>query len=515
MTKSKHETPRGEQIAKDNTILLTQVGSGLHGVTVEGHDDRDEMGICIPPKECVLGLEGFEQYQYRTQPEGHRSGPGDLDLVIYCHVPESLVLTANLEWRPIGSLSVGDRLVSFDEGPSVRDRHRHFATGTITAMQQRRASVVEVRTSEGITRVTPEHPFLVRKEGKITVGGQRTRTVWITAGELRPGDQIYSLPVWEEDRSWGGGYLAGQYDGEASLCLTTSGGCEVSSLSWAQKPGAEVFLVERLLSERGFKARAYATSNGCVNVHVAGGWSEQMRFLGSVRPRRLLRHARLSRLWEGRSLQACGRAIVESVTPVGVHDIIAMEVDSRTYIADGLLGHNSLQKWARLAAHGNPTVIMPLFAPDSEVVKIAWPGRDLRARSDLFISRDAGRRFLGYLNAQRERMLGLRSQRTNRPELVDVYGFDTKFAYHAIRLGVQGNELMTRGTITLPMPEPQRSWLRGIRTGSHTKDEVIEIVDELSEMLKVNTDNSDLPDKPNMTNLNSWLSDVHLAWWDR
>jgi hypothetical protein len=46
-----------------------------------GQDDRDEMGICVEPPE-YLGLSHFEQYLYRTQPEGHRSGPGDLDLTV-------------------------------------------------------------------------------------------------------------------------------------------------------------------------------------------------------------------------------------------------------------------------------------------------------------------------------------------------------------------------------------------------------------------------------------------------
>lgn len=40
-------------------------------------------GVCIEPPEYVIGLQRFEQYIYRTQPEGVRSGPGDLDLIVY------------------------------------------------------------------------------------------------------------------------------------------------------------------------------------------------------------------------------------------------------------------------------------------------------------------------------------------------------------------------------------------------------------------------------------------------
>jgi predicted nucleotidyltransferase len=59
------------------------VGSKIHGLNHEGQDDTDEMGIFIEPPEYVLGLRHIEHYTYRTQPEGVRSGPGDLDLTLY------------------------------------------------------------------------------------------------------------------------------------------------------------------------------------------------------------------------------------------------------------------------------------------------------------------------------------------------------------------------------------------------------------------------------------------------
>src|SRR6185295_6437812 len=75
----KHSSPEFAAIAERGTILRVQVGSGLHGTAIKGQDDRDEMGICVEPPEYVVGLSRFEQYIFRTQPEGHRSGPGDLD----------------------------------------------------------------------------------------------------------------------------------------------------------------------------------------------------------------------------------------------------------------------------------------------------------------------------------------------------------------------------------------------------------------------------------------------------
>ena len=82
----------GEMVER-GTILRATVGSTVHGLHHGGQDDRDEMAVYIEPPEYLLGLArargirgglyGFEHYVERTQPEGARSGPGDLDLVAY------------------------------------------------------------------------------------------------------------------------------------------------------------------------------------------------------------------------------------------------------------------------------------------------------------------------------------------------------------------------------------------------------------------------------------------------
>lgn len=74
---------RARQIAIDGCVLRALVGSTVHGLSNPGTDDRDEMGVCVEPKEYVIGLRRFEHFVFRTQPEGQPSGPGDLDLTIY------------------------------------------------------------------------------------------------------------------------------------------------------------------------------------------------------------------------------------------------------------------------------------------------------------------------------------------------------------------------------------------------------------------------------------------------
>src|SRR6266545_5521335 len=112
----------------------------------------------------------------------------------------------------------------------------------------------------------------------------------------------------------------------------------------------------------------------------------------------------------------------------------------------------SARKWARLALAGNPTVLLVLFVPDQEVVFRNEAGAELAANAHRFVSRLAAGRYLGYLKAQKAAMTGQAGAHTNRPELVAVHGYDTKYAMHALRLGLQGIELLTTGRITLPVP---------------------------------------------------------------
>jgi hypothetical protein len=174
----------------------------------------------------------------------------------------------------------------------------------------------------------------------------------------------------------------------------------------------------------------------------------------------------------------------------------------------------SLRKWLRLALQGNPTVLLPLFVPGSEVVTATEHGRHLRAHPELVLSRRAGARFAGYLRSQRRRLLGLGvSRHTNRPELVDRYGFDTKLAYHMVRLGLQGVELLSEGRVTLPMPEPWRGWLTDLRLGRHTRQEALDAAEELEQRLAELMATSPLPAEPDRDRADAWLIEVYQDVW--
>lgn len=173
----------------------------------------------------------------------------------------------------------------------------------------------------------------------------------------------------------------------------------------------------------------------------------------------------------------------------------------------------SARKWCRLAMAGNPTVLLALFVPDEEVVFRNRFGAELVDNAQRFVSKLAAARFLGYLQSQRAAMTGEVGAHTNRPELVAVHGYDTKFAMHALRLGVQGVELLTTGRITLPVPEPERAYLLQVRRGEVRLDAVVARVDEAEARLAALGDASDLPAEPDRMWVDEWLHRCHLAYW--
>jgi len=174
----------------------------------------------------------------------------------------------------------------------------------------------------------------------------------------------------------------------------------------------------------------------------------------------------------------------------------------------------SARKWVRLAVQGNATVLLPLFVPDEEIVTITEAGQELRENADRIASRRATERFLGYMTSQRRAMTGESGAHTNRPELVAQFGYDCKFAMHALRLGVQGIEYLRTGRITLPIPEPELSALREVRRGEWDLPRVLAWSDELEVQLTELLETSPLPEEPDLAWVNDWLHRSYLAYWE-
>lgn len=173
----------------------------------------------------------------------------------------------------------------------------------------------------------------------------------------------------------------------------------------------------------------------------------------------------------------------------------------------------SLRKWSKLALAGNPSVLMLLFAPPASIVDLEPAGAELFQAAHRFLSRQAAGRFLGYLHRQKLGMTGEAGAKVKRPALVAEHGYDTKYAAHAIRLGLQGIELMNHGHVTLPMPEPYRQRLIEVRQGHLPLNAVVAWVEQLERRLRIAAEDSHLPEQPNREWVDRWLHRTYTRHW--
>lgn len=174
----------------------------------------------------------------------------------------------------------------------------------------------------------------------------------------------------------------------------------------------------------------------------------------------------------------------------------------------------SLRKFLRLAMQGNPQIVQCLFVPYNLCVYRDARGAKLQELAPLIVSRECGKRYLGYLEAQRQRLLGERGQKkTNRPQLEEKFGYDTKYAMHILRLGFQGVELMTTGKLTLPMADKDRAFVYAVRCGEVEIQEALTRAGELERQIKDLLLDAPIAAEPDREGVEAWMLNMYFENW--
>jgi hypothetical protein len=174
-----------------------------------------------------------------------------------------------------------------------------------------------------------------------------------------------------------------------------------------------------------------------------------------------------------------------------------------------------LKKFLSLVAGANPTLVLLFFAPKSCILSIDKVGEELLSKKHLVLSKKFHATFSGYMQEQYLRLKGERGQKkVVRPELVEKYGFDTKYAGHIVRLGLQGVELLSTGKVSLPMRDEDRRVVVDVRTGKYSLEEIYFLKEKLEKDLNQAYNNSSLPSNPNYFELEGWMIDTYLKHWN-
>jgi len=171
----------------------------------------------------------------------------------------------------------------------------------------------------------------------------------------------------------------------------------------------------------------------------------------------------------------------------------------------------SLQKWAGLAAKGNPTALHFLFSRNYAERPEPWKG--VLDQREVFLSQQAATQFRGFAEAQVRRLQGIGTgKKGQRHELIGIHGYDIKAAMHVVRLLNEGVELMRSGRITLPRPE--KELLVTIRTGNYgSLERVLNLANALFLELDEAARTSQLPQKVDRARVSKLVSEAYLDFW--
>jgi uncharacterized protein len=61
-----NDTEENLRIAENGLIWQVRAGSAVSGTAISATSDEDQLGVCIEPPSCLLGLDSFEQWEYRS-----------------------------------------------------------------------------------------------------------------------------------------------------------------------------------------------------------------------------------------------------------------------------------------------------------------------------------------------------------------------------------------------------------------------------------------------------------------
>jgi hypothetical protein len=178
----------------------------------------------------------------------------------------------------------------------------------------------------------------------------------------------------------------------------------------------------------------------------------------------------------------------------------------------------SLRRFLRLAASGNPSILMAFWAP---ILFATDEGRALQVLGDAFIGRHVVPRYRGYMQSQAMRLLGTRGGGHGtrgggkREELVAAHGYDTKYAMHCARLGFQCIELLETRRLQLPIQGEPAEWLRAVRRGDVAFDEWWARTLDLDTQLERLADDERHPAVGDRARIDAWSVSTHLGWWGK
>lgn len=260
----------------------------------------------------------------------------------FCLSPETRILSSDLEWITLDDVKIGQSIMAVDE--HALSKGKGSARKLRVAAVEKKFEVfeeafeIELETGVILTSTGP-HRFLCRQRGG-------TASDWRRVEKMQIGDEIRAVTDTWGASAFEDGWFSGLLDGEGSMRQKKMG----FEICVAQVPGAVLDRARDYLAKNHFSFREDIDTRkagekskfGSKPVHklVLSRSGEAMRLLGKCRPHRFGRQ-----WWNGRGLPGDGNSWVKivSIRSVGKRRMIDLQTSEKTFIAEGLVSHNSTE----------------------------------------------------------------------------------------------------------------------------------------------------------------------------
>ena len=205
---------------------------------------------------------------------------------------------------------------------------------------------------------------------------------------------------------------------------------------------------------------AYLTQMGSVAYGVSGATSDIDIYGFAVPPKDMtFPHLKGEILGFGRQIQRYEQWQEHHVYDAGRQQ----EFDFSIY---------SIVKYFNLCMEGNPNMLDSLFVPERCVLHINKIGKHVRENRKLFLHKGCFHKFKGYAYAQMSKIKNkTNSSNEKRTADIEANGFDTKFAYHLVRITEECEQILMEGDLDI---ERNREHLKAIRRGELSLEQIEE-----------------------------------------
>ena len=190
--------------------------------------------------------------------------------------------------------------------------------------------------------------------------------------------------------------------------------------------------------------------------------------------------------------------------PAGFAQWQAHHIETERYEYD--ISVYGIVRYFQLLAENNPNMVDSLFTPDRCVLFAAEPGWYVREHRKDFLHKGSKYKLLGYAHSQHQKLSGKKPEPgSKREKLVQKFGYDTKFAYHLVRLVLQCQQILTEHDLDL---QRNREVLKAVRRGEWTLEHLSNWWQEQQILTEETYTKSTLRNRPDYALLKSHLFHV-------